>query len=479
MGLTLQKLGNLGLLPIGILILLVFSFQYPFSVSVPIGGDAPSHIMLASSFSHFQSSPYPLSSFILSLSRLLPITWPYRFMIFMALGYATSGILLTILLRKIANNLTAAIGVIFWSVSTWDILPFFRDGTIAQLWSIPFLLLLFYAALSNKKALFMIMLVCTYLAHPATFAIVALTLTLITPYYFLRKIHSYRYLPIAAVFVVACAIITIFFFFPRHLPYASTKEFVQYISIKDFLETRVGILFIIAPLGLVTFYASEKYRSFGKVFLVVFAVLSFFATFNSLIGIGAWERRFSPYFVLSLIIFGSLGLNSILKTTFQTNLLRNTVVVFLMLILSSHAWLSAQGYYNIFIGERSSLHKTELTSYEWINANLPKEAVIIQTLNRGRGVEWLPIFAKHENFVLDYQTTKFRLLNSCQEVLEDIPKLKVHKYYFLFYTWIEKAPKSYSNNPSMFPLVYKNAEVEIYQMPEYAQISSNSINQCQ
>lgn len=462
-----------------IALLLILAFQYPFSVSVPIGGDAPSHVATALSIRRLVVSPYPLSSFLFTLTRLIPATWLLRFTIFMALGYSISGIMLALVLKKMAGNLAAVIGMIFWSVATWDVLPFYRDGTMAQLWSIPFLLLLFYAFLNKNKKLSIIAFVCIYFAHPATFAMVTLPLVLLAPAFILRKTGLTKKVTIFITIVIATFVALIFIIFPKYFPYANVVEFVQYLSLKDFLETRIGILFICAPLGLIIFYASKNQTGIEKLFLLTFAVLSFFTTFNSLFGVGAWERRFAPYFIIVLIIFGSIGLANIFKTALPQKSLLSAVIILLVFILGSQAWISAQGYYRLFNEVRSSLHKDELTAYQWIKTNLPANAIIAQTLTRGRGIEWLPIFANRQNSIPGYSYRTVKLFANCQTILTELKGLIPRPTFALFYVWTERVPKTFKDNPLIFPLIYKNAEVVIYQLPTDEQNTLDYKNQCQ
>lgn len=464
---------------LGIILLFVLAFQYPFSVTVPIGGDAPSHVATAQHLKLLLVSPYRLSSLLFAAMGALPMSWLFRFTVFMAIGYTLSGLLLALLLRKIADNLTATLGLVFWAVSVWDVLPFYRDGTLAQLWSIPFLLLFFYAASTQRKKLLFVAWVCLYFAHPATFAIVSLVLLLITPYHAIKTKYGGIIMPLLATTALAFLGILIFFLFPKYFPYSNISEFVKYISIKDFLETRVGTLFFLAPLGLLAFFSNNKLNIFTKQLLLGFAVLSFFTTFNSLLGVGAWERRFAPYFILSLIIFGAIGLSSVLKEAIPQKFLLFVVVLFLSISLASHAWLSSAGYYRHFNGDRASLHSDELKAYQWIDVNLPAKAVVLQTLNRGRGIEWLSVFSKRNNYVLDYQPVHYSLLASCAEILKDLPKIKTKITYAIFYTWTERPPQSYLQNPAIFPLIYKNPEVEIYKLPTSEQITPELLNQCE
>jgi len=475
----LHRLFKLAPLGIPVALLLLLSFQYPFSVSVPIGGDAPYHIVIAKKLFGFAGTPYPLSSFLFGFSRILPTSWLFRFTFFMAFGYAISGFLLAILLHKISGRLPAILGIIFWSISTWDILPFYRDGTMAQLWSIPFLILLFYAILNNQRILFGITLICIYFAHPATFAPIALILVLLIPFYLLRKINVGKYPTIFAILIISALTIFVFNKFPTHFPYASTLEFTHYLSLKDFLETRIGIMIVCAPLGFIVFSSSSIGTRFGKIFLMTFSVMVFFSTFNSMLGIGAWERRFVPYFVVILIFFGSLGLTHLLRNTVPHKSIQYVIILFLVATLGSHAWFSSQGYYRIFNGDRSSLHESEKTAYEWIDQNLPKNSVIVQKIARGRGIEWLPVFANRETLIPEYQLNGVNVFSSCNTTLQDIAKINSENSYVLFHTWTEKVPGYYQNNSELFPLTYENNEVKIYRLPAPVAINQNLINQCQ
>lgn len=464
---------------IPVILLLLLSFQYPFSVTVPIGGDAPYHILIAKKFFGFVETPYPLSSFLFGFSRILPASWLFRFTFFMAFGYAISGLLLGILLNKFGGRLSAAIGLIFWSISTWDVLPFYRDGTIAQLWSMPFLILLLYAGLNNQKILFGISLICIYFSHPATFAPIALILVLLIPYYLLCKINAGTLSKILATILLSALTILIFNKFPAYFPYASTMEFTRYLSLKDFLESRIGIMLICAPIGLIVLDSLHTATKFGKLFLMTFSAMAFFSTFNSILGIGAWERRFAPYFVITIIFFGSIGLAHLLRNTLPYKTIQYIVILILIAALGSHAWFSSQGYYRIFNGDRSSLHESEQSAYEWIDQNLPQDSVIVQKIARGRGIEWLPVFANRKSLIPEYQLNGVNVFSSCDTTLQDTAKIKAENIYVLFHVWIEKVPNYYQKNPEIFPLVYQNHEIKMYQFPAPATINQNLVVQCQ
>jgi hypothetical protein len=136
MEISFRKFYGPGLMFIGLLILTIFSFQYPFMAKIPLGNDDPTHIQtarypfIAPAFSSVSKklsvfkSTYPLSEVLFTLARFLPFSWSQRFMIWMALGHLLSGIALGYLLKKIAGTGPAVVGMIFWAISAIGVLCF-------------------------------------------------------------------------------------------------------------------------------------------------------------------------------------------------------------------------------------------------------------------------------------------------------------------------------------------------------------------
>lgn len=450
-----------------VLMLLVFSFQYPFSVDVPIGGDAPSHIMNATNLKRFIKSPYPLSSLILSSTHILPWAWTTRFNFAMATGFALSGFVLAFFLNKIGGKTPAIIGMMFWSISAWDILPFFRDGTFAQLWSMPFLILFYWSAMKKRLHIMLLIIFLLYFLHPATFFVALLSLILSFPILATEFFNMSKSTSIILVIIFGFCITTLLFIFPTFFPYSQSPDNNTYLSYKDLIESRIGILTLLSLVGLF-FFLTKKTNYYFKSLFITYLLISFFVSLNSLWGIGSWERRFFPYFAFVLIFLGSLGLADLLREFFPLKVVRITVFLFLMLPLCLNAWLVFKGYYRIFNTDRSAMRKTEQAAYEWLKNNTDKNSMVLQTLDRGRGVEWLPVIAKRNNFVVNYQPSNLDILKDCNYLITKNAKLGLT--HALFYQWTEKIPDYIKNDDKLFPLVFKNSEVSIFELP----ISNNN-----
>ncbi len=458
-----------------IVLLLFFSFLYPLSVNIPIGGDAPSHISTANSITLLSRSPYPLSSLLFSLTRIIPVSWPMRFEIFMATGYIATGLMLGLLLKKLAGNLSGALSILFWSLCSWDILTFFRDGTMAQLWSLFFVLLFIY--LLNKKNLLLSSL--TFLAiafsHPASFAFVASVLLIATPF-LVSHFNKVKFFVPLSLLISGILVLLTLLLFAKFFPYSNLNKFhIQTYLLGELAESRIGILLLSVPLG-ATFFVNDSAGSRRKIILLVFAFASFVATFNHFFGVGAWERRFAPYFIISLLIFGTIGLAKLFTYISKNHFVHLVLLILFAAPLTTNAYFTARNYYRSFNGQRSSMHAAEAEAYGWIKNNLDNNVLIMQTRNRGRGVEWLPALTQRKNFILDDQATKYKLLESCGEILDDLTRVNVTHVFF--YTWTERIPDAYLNNPSIFPLLFKNDEVSIYATPEREKTNENKTN-CQ
>ena len=477
MEVSLHKFYNLILLSIGVLVLLAFSFQYFFSATVPIGGDAPYHIKISKELpqhpSALKDSTYPLSHTFLSLTKILPLNWEKRFILWMCVGYFFSGILIGLITKKISGALASATAMTFWAVSTWNILPFYRDGTLAQLWSIIFFLLLILLLTYNYNILAGGTAVLIYFCHPATFAIMAVTLALFLPFFLLNKPRFSKLFSISILLLIIISIISFFYFSPKIFPYSSVNESGKYLSLSEFMESRIGIILLLSSFGFIVLSNTKAISQNAKIFIMLIAMTSFFTTFNSLFGAGSWERRFSPYFISTFIIIGSIGTEELLRKIFSSRFLRITVIIAIIAIVCVDGWPSARGMYKIFDGQRSAMHPEEKSSYEWIKNNLQKNSVIALNSTRGRGVEWLPIIAERQTLYLD--ETKNSLSGSCDSVLKEFLHLDVT--HIFFFKWTENIPDVYTQKTNIFKKIYENTEVILFEFPNKNHLSEDTIQE--
>lgn len=445
---------------LSIVILLFFSFQYYFSSSVPIGGDAPSHVYTSKEFLNFKryfSTPYPLSQFLFSFTQILPLSWEKRFIFWICLGYFLTGLTLGINIKKISGVLAGSLGIIFWAVSTWNVLPFYRDGTMPQLWSVFFLNLFIYFLLKKSKFGIPISFILVTFSHPATFAIMSLALLLSWPYLFKIKLIFKNLIILAETITV----ISILFFFPEKFPYHSTNLSGIFLSLQTLSGSVIMPALILLPLGLIPFLKSRN-SGFAHYFILAFSSLSFFLLFSHLLGTPNFERRFAPYGILAIIFFGAMGLKKILDN-FNQKWIKLALSLFLIFPLVVNAGLTSKGMYEEFKGSRSALRPEEKEAYLWIKENTPKDSLIFQTDNRGRGAEWLRVFAERDS-IFSYSAPRLSLFNSCEDIIKHARSRKIT--HFFFYQWVEGIPKVISTNKDVFQEIYKNKLVTLFKLPD-------------
>ena len=446
---------------LSIIVLFFFSFQYFFSSTVPIGGDAASHVYSAKeilNLKRFFSVPYPLTEFLFSFSQILPLSWEKRFIFWTCLGYLLAGITLGVNLKKISGTAAASFGVIFWAISTWNILPFYRDGTMPQLWSMIFLNFFIYFLIKKSKIGIIVALILLKYSHPATFAVAVLALLLSWPYFFRIKLILKNLIIIGE----TLGLILILMFFPNKFPYFDISAPGVFLSLESISKSIILPAVILSPIGLVLFLKTKQ-LGYTRYYLFAFSLLSFFLLFSHWLGTPNFERRFAPYGITMIIIFGSIGLNKILNS-FTKKWIRITLSLLLLFPLAVNAGLTSREMYHEFEGGRKALHPEEKEAYIWMSKNIPADSLILQTNERGRGAEWLRVYSERENIFLTPPYVKMTLFSSCEEIIRNARLM--HITHIFFYQWAEKIPNVFNDNANAFQIIYKNKFVTLFKLPD-------------
>lgn len=464
----------------------LLSFQYPLSSPVPIGGDAPAHIqaarhpfrpppwrLVSAPWSIFRP-PYPLSQGLFTLTRALPFPWATRFTVWMGLGHFATGLAIGAVLFRLAGRSEAAVGMALWAATTVGVLPFFRAGTLHQLWSLFFAMLFLLAVISGSSWRQLIALGAIILAHPATAVVVGLAASLTLPPLILARWTRPRVLrPLwsaAIILGVAVGLLLLIARFADQHPYIGISPDRLYRSVWEVLGTRFSLALIVAPLGFARIAASSDVRKSARAFLLTFGVLSCFLAFNRSFGFGVWEQRLFPYAVLAGTLFGSVGLIRLARLALPNAWIRAGFLSVLLSAVLLAATNDAGAMYRQFRNpERSSLLPAERAAYEWMRERLPSRAVILVSEKRGRGNEWIPVIADRGIYGEQYSgpnpAARALLRGSVEEIIATLPRTPAT--HAIVYRSFEDAPQVYADHPELFRVVYENTAVVLFALPAH------------
>jgi hypothetical protein len=479
MKLSLHKSGNIVLLSVGVLVLFIFSFQYPFTAKIPLGNDTPAHIQnarypfsapahreVAEHFAPFKTN-YQLSSSLFVLARFLPFSWPQRFMIWMALGHLISGLILSYLLKKIAGTIPALIGMILWASSVFGVLMFAQIGFMPQLWSMIFLLFFMERLQARSPTGAGVALIAVWFTHPGTFIICTLALVITLPQYIFTKTYCLSKnicLPIRIIITVLSSfLLLLFLFFYKNWPLyiAAEQALGVFRTLPFMLISQIGIIIPLVPIGFFIFLKNHSLPLYFRVFLSTFGVISIVLGFNSLLGLGILESRFFPYAIITTTILGSIGFDACLRYAFPLAPLRHLILFFVLSIVTFQGWHTAVSYITNPNTDKTYQHLQEkqIQIFRWIKQNLPNNAVIAQDDPIPDGVvRWLPVIS-------DRGTVNSRRLlkDYCPSILQNL--IETNATHIIFFTNYENIPDVYKANPQLFKEIYNNNEAIIYELP--------------
>lgn len=462
----------------GLIVLTIFSFQYPFTARLPLGNDTPTHIQIGRY--PFSAPPnrnvseknaalrtnYQLSSLSFSLTRIFPFSWPKRFMIWMALGHLFSGILLGYLLRKIAGPIISMIGMILWGISAIGVLVFAEIGFMPQLWSMTALLL--FLEMLRRESYFgaALMGLVMWFAHPGTFVVAALTIAVTMPQLlvdilFPRSQKKKIYKTLATILLLALAALLLIYYknWPSYIAYERFPGVFR--DLFSLLSSPIGFMLPLSPMGFFIFINNVSLPTYFRIFLASFGVSSFVLGFNSLVGIGILESRFIPFAIISLIIFGSIGFYETLKLAFAFKVLRFSVLTIVLFVASFQAWHSS-AYYLKNPGINKSyrhLSSEQEKSYLWMKNNLEHDSVIAHNnVLPDEGIKWMTVITELGNH---YSPTLFK--DSCEKTLSTISK--ENNTHAIFFTEYQKIPEYYPEKSQLFKKIHHENKIEIYELP--------------
>jgi hypothetical protein len=449
-----------------VVMLTIFAVQYPLSTTFPMGGDAPYYLTTvknivsspfsATSFSSLSHSWYPLAFFLLLPFTLLPITWPIAFVWWAAVGQIAAGLALGWMLYRLFNWQTAAAGLAIWAITPISATLHFEDGTIAQLWSYAFLFLFFERFHSRKPFQTFLLLLLTSLTHPITGLVLFVGLALSLPFLRLFQItvrpqnrHFFALFMIAvALALIAGATLLVY----RNNIFLSINANPRDIGIFEYIQDQFLPIILIAPLGipilLKKLQSHPQTRNLIVVSLIAFSILGL----NHIFGVHVWERRFAPYFVITIVVLSSVAWPFILKNIFTW---RGNRFIFSLLFFSTIAvivWPKNAFVYNYYesTSQYARISPDEISAIEWMQTNLPPASTIRAT-NATRHSEWIPVLSEHE----------YRQVNENDPIGQLDSPFYSGNYYMAFFTNEESVPNEIKDNPSAFPVVFQNQAVTL------------------
>lgn len=455
------------LLAASIILLLALACQYPASTTFPIGGDAAAYVGKMTTILHYPlraigvitSSWYPGMFALFAPAALLPfIDWPTRFTLWMTLGQIITGLMMGLLCYRIGGLKSAAAGIAVWALTPIVLTPFYEDGTLAQLWSLPWVILFFERYLSGSTIGVLIALLLVTLTHPISGLVLFITITLAAvPLWNIRLQISAQSRSIVHYLLIVCGLmticlITIFTLRSAVFSIEAKNEhsaYAQELSQGSFLPW--SLLALVGYISLARKYASspDKIILFGS-----FTFISFLLAFNDLLGVGFWTPRLASYLLLAVIMGAAYILPIAGEQVWKKQWLY--VVFFLLLFssLGSGVWRENSARYNYYESPSryGRLLRGERSAITWLQANVPTGSQIYSSMEN-RNTEWISALS----------TLPWTPITS-DPVQHIINTSKNVGGYAIYFTHRENLPTEYVTDTIHYRVLYHNDAAAVVQV---------------
>lgn len=441
---------------------LVMILQYPLSASFPLGGDATRYILklfevknfaaagdwLAAGKALLTNTWYPGAQVILSISSLLPLSWPTRLIWLVVLAHLFIAGSLGLLLYRLAGWRAAAVAMAIWSLATVTITTDLENGTIAQLWSMGFVILALHQITRSSWWGFIAMSVAAGFAHPFGGLVIAATLITALPGLGVTR-HTRTPLIIGSLLALLAAA-GLARYYPVLAGFAASAE---PFPLNDLLQSPFGPFILLAPFGLVLL-AQNRQRSPIPVLVVCqFIILSLLLTLNDRLGLNILTFRFQSFGALAVTILAALAVPTILRTAFPSSRWAAAVAVLFLSAAGLNTWHENSRIFRFYESpsRHARLHPDEQAAIAWLNTNLPATATIIST-RTNRRTEWIPILTRHQWVGL---TEADELWHKPVTELPDYLKSAPYTHA-IFLRYREKDSEVFPGGVALFPVVFAN-----------------------
>jgi hypothetical protein len=457
---------NIVLLTIAVACLIATAIQYPLSTTFPIGGDAAAiisrvqHIFTnpINTFENIRHSWYPVSYILFSLNALNPfVYWPVAFSWWMAIGQILTGIALGLLAYRISGIRAAALAMAIWALTPITMTSFFEDGTMAQLWSLPWVLLFFERMLAKSLRGMIISCILLFFSHPVTAVIfLASTFVALPHILFTAKKSSSIEKRIRYIILwcsLGCIAAGLFFFAtkPGIFNLAFTPESSKY---SPELFHGFFLPWLLASIiGYLHMTIMHKKEWLFLVTLGSFLVVSFLFAINDQLGIGFWVNRLNAYLIICICLGGGVGFSYLLGQL-RSPVLSTLIAVFLLTGITGSVFHDNQNIYRRYESPStySRIHPDELAAISWAKEHIQPPSIILSS-GLTRHYEWIPVLSRSS-----WQALKERDLFS-------VERYKTFEHpYLIFFTKKEKVPSWISEGSNTYHEIFRNNGAVIYRI---------------
>ncbi|MDP3997122.1 MAG: EpsG family protein [bacterium] len=388
---------------------IVLCWQYPLSVSFPVGGDVMRYIARANAVKDalqfsipdgfsllIRNSSYPASILVVLVAGLVPIGWPEKWLLLMFLAQiACAGSLYYVVGKITGNRITACLAAAAWAIVGLSFTRHIEDGTFAQLMSLP-AFVFFLGQLMNKKyitAIFWVML--SFLFHPVTGLVAGLVAVLYLVTNLDNFVSSSKKKVVGLVLLVISLGVAIYFLKKYDhlflLDYSSDNG----ISLTDLLNSSFGTLLVMTPLGMIVFL--RKYKREGQALVVATFILFLFIFQNQLVGESMFINRINSYPAIFVSIFSAIAIAEVVRTIRVANILLRVLLVLVFFSMGVSVWSQQGNIYRYYDdpGNYARVHPDELAAIYWLRDNTAADDGIVSTV-ANRHSEWIPILSQRQ-----------------------------------------------------------------------------------
>ncbi len=361
----------------------------------------------------------------------------------MAIGQILTGIAIGVLVYRLAGLQASAFAIGLWAITPIAMTSFFEDGTMAQLWSLPWtILFLERMAAKSFKGMTLFALLSIF-SHPVT-AFILLGTLVITAMISDRRIFF---------LVLFASIIPITIIYVRKsilfIPFSHESS----IHIFELLHGFYFPWLIAAIYGwccIIKKYSNNALllTGFGS-----FLFIAFLLGANDYLGIGFWTHRVDVYLILFVVIAASVGVSSLFKNLRTVNFA--TLFSCLLIIgLTLSVFHDNENIYKRYESPStySRIHPQELAALAWMNTHLPSSSVIF-TSGETRNYEWIPVLT---NF-------QWKLVTDTTPALQT-QMTGVQNPIIVFFTRKDNVPDAIGKDASRYNLIYENPSVKVYNL---------------
>lgn len=443
------------LLSISLVALVATAIQYPLSTTFPIGGDAAAHIATVHQiFSHpiltaikISRSWYPVSYILFSVNALNPfVYWPIAFSWWMALGQILTGLAIGFFVYRLYGMRAAAISILIWAATPITMTSFFEDGTMAQLWSLPWLILFIERLFKGSIRGMIACCILALFSHPITALIMICTLIIALPH--LSKGVMKR---IIMWCTAVSAVVAVFFIALRSKTIGTPFVPESSLYYQDLFHGFFLPITLASSIGLIEIFHRYKSR---KTFIVIggsLVSLAFFFSMNDRLGIGFWTNRLNVYFLICLTVCAAVGLASAIQRIHNSTLAL-TAVLLMLIGMTGTTLHDNQHIYHRYESPSTDarLRPDNLVAILWLKNHIEENAVIASS-GATRYYEWIPVLTNHQWKLIDKQ-----------DLSDPQTYQSLHDPYFIVFTNQEGVPSRIQSDPEHFHLEFENKGSQIY-----------------